>query len=455
MAIKKPVIVMALYDIGRDNWDNYGLSYNTYLFWMRNTLSLDANIVVYTEDKFSDIITNIRSEFDINLEKTKIVKINLEELTCYKLYNDKLNSLMSSEDFKNKVFHQVPEMTKPLYNIIMFNKVYFLKDAKDNNYFESDFFIWADAGGLRNDISFYKNNVWPSIDKINQLDNNKITFFSHSDNFVIPNQEFHAMSQIRYIQGTSFFVPRNMIDNLVLEFNETIVDCIQSGYIGSDEKIFDLTYCKNKDKYNLIKCTWRMYFDLFKQNGGYDNKKRIFLDLGTHDCQGLNHYLNTEFSEFKNLEIHTFEPNPLIESEKCVDSFIDRKINLHRKAVWVSNGKLIFNQYGNDGKSQGSLVSKTNRGKDYQDFYGSVEVESIDFYEFIKTLDSDSDIYIKMDIEWSEFTVLRHMLDNGWPSNIKKIWVEFHGKNDTEYVELSRQLIHEIEEKKTLVFDLK
>ena len=58
--IKKPVIVMALYDIGRDNWDNFNLSYNTYLWWMKNTLSLDADFVIYTEDKFVEEITNNR-----------------------------------------------------------------------------------------------------------------------------------------------------------------------------------------------------------------------------------------------------------------------------------------------------------------------------------------------------------------------------------------------------------
>ena len=28
MAIRKPAIVMALYDIGRDNWDHFTVSYN-------------------------------------------------------------------------------------------------------------------------------------------------------------------------------------------------------------------------------------------------------------------------------------------------------------------------------------------------------------------------------------------------------------------------------------------
>ena len=71
--INKPVIVMALYDIGRDNWKNFNLSYNTYLWWMKNTLSLDTDFVIYTEEKFSEKIREMREEFDPTFQKTKLL----------------------------------------------------------------------------------------------------------------------------------------------------------------------------------------------------------------------------------------------------------------------------------------------------------------------------------------------------------------------------------------------
>ena len=180
MDINNPVIVMALYDIGRENWNNFRMSYQTYGWWMRNTLSIDANIVVYTESKFIEELTKYRQEFDPELKKTKFIEQPLEELPMYKKYNSILTKLMGSEEFNKKVsFHDVPEMSQPLYNIIMFNKVFFLKDTIDNKYFDNDMVIWADAGGLRNDVNLYKNKKWPSISRIKKLDPNKITFFSH------------------------------------------------------------------------------------------------------------------------------------------------------------------------------------------------------------------------------------------------------------------------------------
>jgi len=265
MVIKTPVIVMALYDIGRDNWDVYNVSYNTYLYWMNNTLSLNAKFVIYTEEKFVERIKGFREKYDPELKNTIIITKPLSELEGYKLYNKRLTDLMTSEEFVGKIDHNVPEMTKPLYNVIMFNKLYFLKNAIDGGYFNGDLFIWADAGGLRDNISFYENKSWPSLNKINQQDNSKATFFCHSQDFDIADREkeFYAMSQIRNIQGTAFFMPKDLIDTFIKDFFEVVETCITLGYIGSDEKIFDLSYINNKHKYNLIKCTWREYYKIF------------------------------------------------------------------------------------------------------------------------------------------------------------------------------------------------
>lgn len=429
--IKNPVIVMALYDIGRDNWKNFTMSYNTYLAWMRNTLSLDANIVIYTEEKFIEKIKEYRREFDSNFDKTIIINQPLDTLDCYKLYNDKLCNLMFSESFKKKAHHDVPEMTKPLYNIIMFNKLYFLKHAKDNNYFNNDLLIWADAGGLREDISNYKNHLWPSLEKLELLDNNKITFFSHSKDINIVDNEYHAMSQARYIQGTCFFVPSKMIDDFVKGCDETISECISNNFIGSDEKIFDLTYLKNPEKYYLVKCTWRTYFDLFKQNGLFfkpDNKKRIFIDFGSYYGNSLHKFIDSDLNIDENWEIYLFEPNPSIEKNNIQNNRL--KINYYSQAAWISNELLDFRRYGERGLSGGSLVDKTNGGRWYNDYYDTISVQGIDTAQFLKSLDPNIEIYIHMDIEYSEYAVLQYLLDSGWPKNIKKIWIEFHNAQE-------------------------
>ncbi len=265
MDIKSPVIVTALYDIGRDTWEKFNQSYGGYLHWMERTLSLNSNMVIYTQQKFKSEIEEVRKKYDPNFTKTIIVIEELEDLVVYKRYHNWLKHVMYSDTFKNKVsFHDVPEMCKPLYNVIMFNKVFWLKDTADNGYFNNDLVIWADAGGLREDVIKYENVTWPSLEKINQLDNSKITFFSHNENFEITDKEFYSLSQIRNIQGTAFFVPSRLTVFLVNQFTSTIDESLESFYIGSDEKVFDISYLKSPNRYHLIKSTWREYYDIFK-----------------------------------------------------------------------------------------------------------------------------------------------------------------------------------------------
>ena len=265
MDLKKPVIVQALFDIQRDRWDNFKMSYNTYLHWMRNVLSLDANIVIFTEEKFFKAIFDNRKVFDPDMTKTRIIVQELRNLPAYKLFNTRVSSLMYSNAFKEKSSFDVPEMNKPLYNIIMFNKLYWLRQARDNKYFDSDVVVWKDAGTYRDEIDNYLHKKWPDASKIVA---DKPTFFCHHDKISIENVHHHALSQMRFIHGTSFLVPNTTLDSLIDEFEITIDTLLKEGYIGSDEKIFDITYLRNPDAYHLIKCNWREYFPFFEETVG-------------------------------------------------------------------------------------------------------------------------------------------------------------------------------------------
>jgi len=263
--ITKPVIVTSLFDIGRDTWDSYGISYHTYLWWMKNTLSINAKFIIYTDHMFYEKIITIRKEFDPDLKNTKVIKNHLHKLPSYIKYKRPLEELMFSQDFKSKINYEVPEMTKPLYNMFIFNKLDFIKNAKDNKYFDGDLYIWVDAGGLREDINLYKNTEWPNLKTLQEvIHSDKITFFSHRPDFNINDNEYHSLSQIRYIQGGSIVCPPKCVDSIHEKFNNTVSECIAEGYIGSEEKMLDITYLKNPELYNLISCDWREYHELLK-----------------------------------------------------------------------------------------------------------------------------------------------------------------------------------------------
>ena len=76
----KPLIITALYDIGRSDWKDFAMSYHTYLHWMYNTLQLNCEMVIFTEPKFEERIKEMRSEIDPNGEMTKYVINHMEDL---------------------------------------------------------------------------------------------------------------------------------------------------------------------------------------------------------------------------------------------------------------------------------------------------------------------------------------------------------------------------------------
>jgi hypothetical protein len=256
--MKKPLIITALYNIGRDSWNNFTMSYNTYLAWMENTLHIDREMVVFTEEKFIDKIKEFRSKIDPEGNKTTYIIEPLEELYAYKRWNHQLEELQFSDEFKDKKTFDVPEMNEPLYNIIMFNKLYWLQKALE---IKPSFthLIWLDAGGIRVPIT---NSDWPDHNKI---PDNQILHFSHKPSVEIDRgNEWYAMSQVRHIQGTAFVVPSTKIHWYAEEVARTVDECIAQRFIGSDEKMFDLTYVKqDPSKFHLEVQSWREYYDWF------------------------------------------------------------------------------------------------------------------------------------------------------------------------------------------------
>lgn len=251
----KPLVITALYDIGRSNWKDFAMSYDTYLHWMQRALSLRSNMVIFTESKFEERIRQMRSEVDPTGEMTTYVINSIEDLEVYKTWFTKIDQVMHDNEFlKKRHWDHVPEMNYPLYNIVMFNKIFFLNEALKLHK-DATHLIWVDAGGIREDMDYPE--TWPNIEKLSM---DTIMHFTHDLDFAIPDPEWHTLSQQRHIQGGAFVCPAWKIDWYMNEINKTIGFCLDRNFIGSDEKIFDLTYLRDPKQFTLVKHGWREYY---------------------------------------------------------------------------------------------------------------------------------------------------------------------------------------------------
>lgn len=163
--------------------------------------------------------------------------------------------------------------------------------------------------------------------------------------------------------------------------------------------------------------------------------KNIFLDCGTHLCEGIIQFYN--YGIINNTYIiYTFEANPACNVSERIKQ-IPLNITAFNLAVWDEDGFVVLNQ-------ENHTKSKTNSPTDgYSDIDGwgssidgidsthpgyetQVKIPSINFSRFVSDLPRDAHIICKMDIEGSEYKVLRKMIMDKTISIIDEIYIEFH-----------------------------
>jgi FkbM family methyltransferase len=264
---KSVTIVSALYYIGRDKWKHSAFppGVDRYKSWVSNLLSLDTQLYFFVDDFYHDYIVEARKQYDPEFKKTIIKKIPITDLYFYKKYYVPEACLMFSPEFKSKVFFPgSADMNYPLYHIINFSKVDFVKKVAEENPYNSTHFFWCDAGGMRDNLSKYENVIWPKIS--DNCFNDKVIHFSHKEQYnIYPNKDEYFRSQDRNIQGTAWIVPKEKVEPFFNKIDNQVQTIIDEKIVGSDEKVYDFLHNEDKDFYQLKVCGWFEYFNVCNQ----------------------------------------------------------------------------------------------------------------------------------------------------------------------------------------------
>ena len=145
---------------------------NTYRQWMSNFLMNvnNFNLVIYT-NKDSYYV------FESLVENNSRIKVIMKEWDEFYGYKWKDNWIINHT--KNNSFnHNSRFNTDWKLNLLWSEKINFIKETKDNKLFDSDWYGWCDIGYFRGGNNLTHNDIknWPSIDKINSLDKDKIYY---------------------------------------------------------------------------------------------------------------------------------------------------------------------------------------------------------------------------------------------------------------------------------------
>lgn len=143
-------LVTALYDINRKN-DGDGRSFDEYLSWFSKTLKITSPMVIFVDESLVDFVKKERSFLP-----TKIITQSLNEIPYYFL-KDSIDNILTSSDYKSKIGSpNRVECKMSLYNVVIYSKFKWVEFVVKNNYFNSEYFMWIDAGLSRffGDISY-------------------------------------------------------------------------------------------------------------------------------------------------------------------------------------------------------------------------------------------------------------------------------------------------------------
>ena len=248
-------IVTALYDIGRRQWNNqFKRTHEEYLTYFNNILSFDSKMVIYIDEKDIEHVISFRKKIDPDLNKTVINIKKFTELEAYKRFYLKCKEVMNSSVFlQNRPESHTPEMNSPEYNIINFNKVSFLEESILNNKFNSEYFMWIDAGFYHHKFpKQYCFTKYPNPNKIKILDDEKIHFLSLSNEIELSSYLDPRVS----IAGSMFAAKKNSLLDFKKLCFETIQDFLNVEVINDDQAIYSYVYKKNPKLFNFYSGNW-------------------------------------------------------------------------------------------------------------------------------------------------------------------------------------------------------
>ena len=160
----KPTVVTSYYKVRSKFSDAQ------YDEWMQTFLKIPFNLVVYTDQESAIKIKKYRGNLPIHL----IIK-DFEDLYYYKFY----------ENYKKMYVNDSNKNHSPELYVIWAEKIKFVNDAIEKDYYHSDFFVWCDIGIFR-DMNYFSYK----FPQIKHMIHNKISFGMVNDfeNYEIQNK---------------------------------------------------------------------------------------------------------------------------------------------------------------------------------------------------------------------------------------------------------------------------
>lgn len=153
--------------------------------------------------------------------------------------------------------------------------------------------------------------------------------------------------------------------------------------------------------------------------------KKIFIDGGARIGESIDYFLDKR-KDLIGCDVYFFECNSdhLKDLEKIKKTNKNYNFFIKNEAIWIENCEKDFYISIDRWGDLGCTLDKDKTEK--LDITNPRKVKTIDISKFIDTIDSNSYIILKLDIEGSEYEVIEHLINTKKIERIKELHVEWH-----------------------------
>jgi len=208
-----------------------------YLKWFERTLKINCPYIFFGNEYTIEIAKIYRGSLP-----THYIECEIEDFHTYK-YKDRI------------VTHPIHCPSVEL-NLIWNEKVFFMEKALRLNLYNSEFFMWVDAG-----ICTYRNidpptRQFPDLNKLDLLPKDKFIFTSTESSIY---ESSRLNTYYHHVAGTSYIMNKSIIEKVCELYDIYLEKLIQRGTIFIDQVV--LTHIFN-DYPELFKCIGHGYGEI-------------------------------------------------------------------------------------------------------------------------------------------------------------------------------------------------
>jgi hypothetical protein len=247
-------LVTALYDLGRGEMGtSFSRSFDHYKECFSRLLKLDFNLVIYCDSSLNEFVWQYRKH-----ENTRIVNKTVADLKAFPFYKE-IQQMRTNPDWYNRAgwLSESTQARLELYNPVVMSKQFMLNDSSLFNYFDTNYFLWIDAG-ISNTVSI-ERYMDDTFEKRITKHMNKMLYlcFPYDGTVEVHGFEKQKLNEMAgkettwVARGGMFGGTKHIINELNDIYYNLLQDSLRQGYMGTEESIHTIITYKHKDKCNI------------------------------------------------------------------------------------------------------------------------------------------------------------------------------------------------------------